>query len=140
MQKAKKYSDNSENVTKKGKNTTLDENNATESNEENIKHYLYLNDDGEVDYLPGVEEMVKRYGKYKPGTNQLANDLKEIEQLAAESKWGPVHAKAEDIINNFEGKKGAAIDKEAALRSIYNRYDYFQLYGGALYYAEVFAI
>ena len=50
MQKAKKYSDNSENVTKKGKNTTLDENNATESNEENIKHYLYLNDDGKVEY------------------------------------------------------------------------------------------
>ncbi len=103
-------------------------NNNIPNPNENVKHYLGFNKDGEVDFVAPkklsvkerVDRMTKRFGKYETGNKGLSQDISEVLRLAKEGELIEAASLAKEIAQRFKGVDGQSVNTDAVLRYINN--------------------
>ncbi len=96
--------------------------------DENVKHYLGFNKDGEVDFVapkkPSVNDradrLTKRFGRYETGVNGLKEDLTELLEMANDNDITGAARLAQEMSTRFKGVDGNAVNADAVLRNLNN--------------------
>lgn len=96
--------------------------------DENVKHYLGFDKDGEVDFVapkkPSVNDradrLTKRFGRYETGVNGLKEDLTKLLEMANDNDITGAARLAQEMSTRFKGVDGNAVNADAVLRNLNN--------------------